>query len=175
MKVHWKRVVADEGHILKNPKAKSRFASPLATNLSPVTKAFANLQAERRWIATGTPIVNSPTDLGTLLACTRVCTPLDKPEFFKSLVLRPLRGGSAEAGRLLQGIVGQVLLRRTKDTVDADGRRIVELPPIEYYQCEVQLDPETRKTYDEVLEVSKQRFEESLRTGEVGERRSSTC
>lgn len=23
MKVHWKRVVADEGHILKNPKAKS--------------------------------------------------------------------------------------------------------------------------------------------------------
>lgn len=133
-----------------------------------MTKAFAALQAERRWIATGTPIVNSPTDLGTLLACTRVCAPLDKPEFFKSLVLRPLRGGSTEAGRLLQGIVGQVLLRRTKDTVDADGRKIVELPPIEYYQCEVQLDPETRKTYDEVLEVSKQRFEESLRTGEVG-------
>lgn len=23
MKVHWKRVVADEGHVLKNPKAKS--------------------------------------------------------------------------------------------------------------------------------------------------------
>ncbi|EJT45195.1 hypothetical protein A1Q1_06427 [Trichosporon asahii var. asahii CBS 2479] len=167
MKVHWKRVVADEGHILKNPKAKSKFEWPSRTNSPPVTKAFANLQAERRWIATGTPIVNSPTDLGTLLACTRVCTPLDKPEFFKSLVLRPLRSGSAEAGRLLQGIVGQVLLRRTKDTVDAEGRKIVELPPIEFYQCEVQLDPETRKTYDEVLEISRQRFEESLRTGEV--------
>ena len=25
MKVHWKRVVADEGHILKNPKAKSMY------------------------------------------------------------------------------------------------------------------------------------------------------
>lgn len=29
MKVHWKRVVADEGHILKNPKAKSKLSCAL--------------------------------------------------------------------------------------------------------------------------------------------------
>lgn len=140
-----------------------------------MTQAFCALQAERRWIATGTPIVNSPTDLGTLLACTRVCAPLDRAEFFKARVLRPLRAGSQEAGRLLQGIVGQVLLRRTKDTVGADGERIVQLPPIEYYQCEVALDPDTRRTYDAVLAASKRLFEESLRSGEVGPPLSKLC
>lgn len=30
MKVKWKRVVADEGHVMKNPKAKSRCRVPIA-------------------------------------------------------------------------------------------------------------------------------------------------
>jgi hypothetical protein len=38
--VQWKRVVADEGHVLKNPKAK-------------MTMAFRDLPAERRWVCTG--------------------------------------------------------------------------------------------------------------------------
>jgi hypothetical protein len=57
-------------------------------------QAFAALKAERRWVATGTPIVNSPGqlwdscnprgklilpgDLGSLLTCLRVCKPLDQ-------------------------------------------------------------------------------------------------
>lgn len=64
--VHWKRIVADEGHVLKNPRTKSAFPRQEAGRGPelPLTfsamQAFAALEAERRWIATGTPIVNSP-------------------------------------------------------------------------------------------------------------------
>lgn len=132
-----------------------------------MTKAFASLDAERRWVVTGTPIVNAPNDLGSLLTCIKVCAPLDQHQYFRSLVLRPLKAGSPEGGRLLQAIVGQTLLRRTKDTKDKEGNKLVALPPIEYYQCPVKLDPKTRDIYDVVMKESVRRFKESIDSGEV--------
>ncbi|EIW70483.1 hypothetical protein TREMEDRAFT_60987 [Tremella mesenterica DSM 1558] len=152
-KVKWKRVVADEGHQLKNPKAR-------------MSQAFVALEAEKRWVCTGTPIVNSPADLGSLLSCLHICAPLDQPAYFKSLLLRPLRNGDSNAGKLLQALVGQILLRRTKDSRDAHGNRLVELPPIEYFQCPVKLDEDTRKLYDEIRAASARRLQEGMQTGE---------
>jgi SWI/SNF-related matrix-associated actin-dependent regulator of chromatin subfamily A3 len=84
--VQWRRIVADEGHVLKNPK-------------SQMTLAYAGLKAARRWICTGksplnpltsgTPIVNSPADLGSLLTCIQVCKPLDQVGPPKTLLTRP--------------------------------------------------------------------------------------
>ncbi|WVF71338.1 hypothetical protein IAT40_006141 [Kwoniella sp. CBS 6097] len=153
LKVRWKRVVADEGHVLRNPKAK-------------MTQAFASLQAERRWVCTGTPIVNSSSDLGSLLTCLKICKPLDQPEYFKSLLLRPLKRGDSKAAQLLQALVAQILLRRTKDSKDTKGKKLVELPGIEYFRCAIKLDDETRKLYDEILEGSRRKFQEAMRTGE---------
>ncbi|OCF32964.1 DNA repair protein Rad5 [Kwoniella heveanensis BCC8398] len=153
LKVKWKRVVADEGHVLRNPKAK-------------MTQAFASLQAERRWICTGTPIVNSSGDLGSLLTCLKICKPLDQPEYFKSLLLRPLKRGDPKAAQLLQALVAQILLRRTKDSKDAKGKKLVELPGIEYFRCTIKLDYDTRQLYDEILEGSRRKFQEAMRTGE---------
>ncbi|WVW84111.1 hypothetical protein I302_106140 [Kwoniella bestiolae CBS 10118] len=152
-KVKWKRVVADEGHVMRNPKAK-------------MTQGFAALQADRRWICTGTPIVNSPSDLGSLLTCLRICKPLDQPDYFKTLLLRPLKRGDPTAARLLQALIGEVLLRRTKESKDAKGNKIIELPGIEYFRVGVKLDEETRKVYDEILEGSRQRFQEAIETGQ---------
>jgi SWI/SNF-related matrix-associated actin-dependent regulator of chromatin subfamily A3 len=134
-----------------------------------VIQAFAALPADRRWIATGTPIVNSPSDLGSLLTCLRVWKPLDQAQYFKSLLLRPLKTGQPQAGKLLQALVGQVLLRRTKDSKDASGRSLVSLPSIEYFQVPVPLDQETRTLYDELHEISRNKFQEALRTGQVGD------
>ncbi|ORY32870.1 SNF2 family N-terminal domain-domain-containing protein [Naematelia encephala] len=151
--IKWKRVVADEGHVLKNPRAK-------------MTQAFVAVEAERRWVCTGTPIVNSPADLGSLLTCLKVCKPLDQDQYFKSLLLRPLRNGSAAAGKLLQALVGQILIRRTKETKDAAGSRLVELPPLEFFQVPIELDDETRTVYDEVQAACANKFQETLRSGE---------
>ncbi|CAD6586976.1 MAG: hypothetical protein TREMPRED_004617 [Tremellales sp. Tagirdzhanova-0007] len=156
--VIFKRLVADEGHVLRNPRAK-------------MSQAFCALRAERRWICTGTPIINSPghlrpADLGSLLSCLQVCAPLDQPQYFKSLLLRPLKNGEAAAVRLLQALVGEILLRRTKDSRNSSGHRLIELPAIEYFQCPIQLDSITRQLYDELRSASAVKFQEALQTGE---------
>jgi SWI/SNF-related matrix-associated actin-dependent regulator of chromatin subfamily A3 len=108
----------------------------------------------------------------------KICKPLDQvsshgrpqahfqAEYFKSLLLRPLKNGAPEAGKLLQALVGQSLLRRTKDSRDASGRLLVTLPPIEHFQVPVALDEATRGLYDEMYAVSRERFQKALLSGE---------
>lgn len=70
-----------------------------------MAQSVKELQAELRWVVTGTPIINSasvgsvyflPTisefsqDLSSLLSFLRVFRPLDDPEYFKRLLTRPL-------------------------------------------------------------------------------------
>jgi SWI/SNF-related matrix-associated actin-dependent regulator of chromatin subfamily A3 len=71
------------------------------------------------------------------------------------------------AANTLQAIVGQSLLRRNKDSRNAQGEKLVELPPIDFFECIIPLDEETRALYDEISEVSRTRFDNTLRTGEV--------
>lgn len=78
-----------------------------------------------------------------------------------------MRNGDPEAGKLLQAVVGQILLRRTKESKDASGKKIIELPPVEFFQCPIKLDAGTRALYDEIAEASRRRLENAMRTGEV--------
>ncbi|KAG5353743.1 hypothetical protein C0989_002526 [Termitomyces sp. Mn162] len=87
--VSWKRIVLDEGHTIRNPKTK-------------IAKAVCGLTAQRRWVLTGTPIINSPRDLGSLLTFLQICRPLDNEEFFKRLLLRPLKDGDPAGAELLR-------------------------------------------------------------------------
>jgi SWI/SNF-related matrix-associated actin-dependent regulator of chromatin subfamily A3 len=56
--IEWFRVILDEAHVIKNSAARQ-------------TKAVIALNAERRWVVTGTPIQNSSFDLYTLMAFLR--------------------------------------------------------------------------------------------------------
>ncbi|KAG8798751.1 hypothetical protein FRC17_007336, partial [Serendipita sp. 399] len=87
--VNWKRLVLDEGHTIRNSKTKMAMS------------CYA-LNAERRWIISGTPIINNPSDLGSLLRFLRICNPLDNPEYFKRLISRPLGKHDPDAAELLK-------------------------------------------------------------------------
>ena len=91
-----------------------------------------------------------------------------QPQYFKSLLSRPLKHGEAAAVRLLQALVGEILLRRTKNSRDLSGHHLIKLPSIEYFQCPVQLDSTTRQLYDELRSASAIRFQEGLPAREVG-------
>lgn len=139
--------------------------------LIAVTQAFTALQAERRWICSGTPMINSPRDLGSLLRCLHLCSPLDRIRDFTSMILKPLLAeneGYGEAKRLLQAIVDQIMIRRTKESLDKDNKPLVALPPIKFTRCLVALDEATRKIYDEVQAESARRFREQIKTEGVG-------
>ncbi|ORY75046.1 SNF2 family N-terminal domain-domain-containing protein [Leucosporidium creatinivorum] len=148
MQVAWKRVVLDEGHIIKNPKAK-------------VSKAACALNAYSRWVCTGTPIINSPSDLGSLLTFLRSCEPLSSPDLFKRLLLRPLASGDANGIRILKSVMSSISLRRTKE-MSKDGVPLVKLPKIDFFVVSIELGKEQRQAYETVAEESKRYLKEFL-------------
>ncbi|KAF9650574.1 hypothetical protein BDM02DRAFT_3164771 [Thelephora ganbajun] len=150
--IPWKRIIIDEGHQIRNPSTKAAVA-------------VSALTAERRWVLTGTPILNSPKDLGSLLTFLKTCRPLDRPEFFNQLILRPLKYGEPTGAELLRGIMTQICIRRTKEMQDSVGNSLVPLPPVDMIVVPVALDPKARELYDAVEEASRGKVEGLLRTG----------
>ncbi|GAA5983297.1 hypothetical protein JCM10908_000229 [Rhodotorula pacifica] len=132
--IKWRRVVLDEGHLVKNPKAK-------------MSRACAELKAERRWILTGTPILNSAADLGAMLCFLKLCKPLDEPEKWRQYVSK---ASDEKRAKLLRAIVLSTTLRRTKDMVDTKGKPLITLPELTYYKHEVELQGEPLQLYQEV-------------------------
>lgn len=159
-----------------------------------MSRACIGLTGERRWVVSGTPIVNGAKDLGTILSFLKICKPLDEPEQFKKLVgksidpppcvrhsccrltycllaVRKLAGGAGAS--ILQSIMTHSCLRRTKEMEDDQGRRLVPLPPVNFYMLKVDLHKEDREAYDMAMNASRQRFEEFIeneRTGSVSAR-----
>ncbi|KAF8345940.1 SNF2 family N-terminal domain-containing protein [Amanita rubescens] len=150
--VQWKRIILDEGHTIRNSKTKT-------------SKAICALNAQRRWILSGTPIVNSPNDLGSLLAFLQICQPLDNEDFFKRLLLRPLRYGRTEGAELLRALMSQICIRRTKEMQDSQGNPLIILPPVEMIRVPVTLNDEARRLYDKVEAAAQQRLTAILNEG----------
>ncbi|EDR08813.1 SNF2 superfamily protein, partial [Laccaria bicolor S238N-H82] len=150
--VNWKRIILDEGHVIRNPKTK-------------MARAVVALNADRRWVLTGTPIINSPRDLGSLLTFLQICRPLDNEDFYKRLLLRPLKNGEAAGVELLRALMSHICIRRTKEMQDANGLPLIPLPPVEMIKVPVALNEEARRLYDEVQRVSQQRFENFINRG----------
>ncbi|EGO00039.1 hypothetical protein SERLA73DRAFT_167889 [Serpula lacrymans var. lacrymans S7.3] len=144
--VKWKRVVLDEGHNIRNPKTK-------------MAKAVCKLTAQRRWVLSGTPIINSPRDLGSILTFLQICRPLDNEDFYKRLLLRPLKDGDPVGAELLRALMSHICIRRTKEMQDSEGNYLVPLPPVEMTLVPVTLNDEARALYDAVEQVSQQKVE----------------
>jgi len=64
LQVAWGRIILDEAHTIRNPKAQ-------------VSQAVCRLRAARRWIVTGTPVQNKELDIYALLRFLRV-SPFDQ-------------------------------------------------------------------------------------------------
>ncbi|KAJ3534925.1 hypothetical protein NMY22_g6710 [Coprinellus aureogranulatus] len=149
MNIPWKRVILDEGHVIRNPKTK-------------MAQAVVALNADKRWILSGTPIINSPRDLGSMLTFLKICRPLDNEDFFKRLLLRPLKNGEPSGAELLRALMSHICIRRTKEMQDANGVPLIPLPPVEMIRVPVTLTEEVRSLYDQIESISANRFERIL-------------
>jgi len=138
-KVSWGTIVVDEAHRIKNRKAQQ-------------TKAIKKLNAPMKLLLTGTPIINRPDELWSLL---NFLFPKDKRytsywRWFNEHVLAVPRpwGGFDILGvrdpkgfrKSLQGII----IRRTKADV------LPDLPEKTYTTVPIDLGPEQRKAYDQM-------------------------
>lgn len=86
-----------------------------------------------------------------MMTFLKVCQPLDGEDFFKRLLLRPLKNGdpagaellrvrptpslhstygSSRADDLAQALMSHICIRRTKEMQDANGVPLIALPPV---------------------------------------------
>lgn len=129
--VHWRRIVLDEGHQIRNPNSKR-------------ARAACGLEGSSRWILTGTPIVNKLDDLYSLIKFLRLRGGLEQREIFSGTLLRPLKAGKEEAEILLKALMSTLCLRRMKsfDWIN------LKLPTITSHQYPIEFLPEEKEKYD---------------------------
>ncbi|XP_045179859.2 helicase-like transcription factor isoform X2 [Mercenaria mercenaria] len=139
-KVKWLRIVLDEGHAIKNPSAQQ-------------TKAILELDAQRKWVLTGTPIQNSMKDLWSLINFLKV-NPFTDKQWWRRTIERPLEKGDESALKRVQHLMGHLALRRTK-TQEVNGKPLVELPERKVYIEHVKLSEDEKKVYDSMQNEGK--------------------
>ncbi|KAI8935986.1 hypothetical protein NX059_007489 [Plenodomus lindquistii] len=129
--VKWRRVILDEGHNIRNPKAKK-------------TIAITNLLAQSRWTLTGTPIINNLKDLYSQVRFLRLSGGLDSFEIFHGAIMRPVLGGDPHGNKILQLLMHSVCLRRKKEMSFIDLR----LPPLSEYVHKIKFHAHEQEKYD---------------------------
>ncbi|CAD5122145.1 DgyrCDS10593 [Dimorphilus gyrociliatus] len=132
--IEWRRIVLDEGHVIRNYKTES-------------AKGVCNLTAKYRWILTGTPIQNNLVDMYSLLKFLRF-SPFDEYELWKRQVQN-------YGTKRLNVIVKAILLRRTKQQTDNNGQPLVNLPEKTIKIHKLTLSERERKIYDHIFQKSK--------------------
>lgn len=129
--IHWRRVVLDEGHTIRNPRSKGALAA-------------CNLRADSRWTLTGTPIINSLRDLYSQIRFLRLSGGLEDLAVFNSVLIRPLSYGDPEGTSLLQTMMAAICLRRRKDMSFVNLR----LPPLRSHVLRVKFHPHEQEKYE---------------------------
>ncbi|POW04855.1 hypothetical protein PSTT_10095, partial [Puccinia striiformis] len=152
-KVDWYRIILDEGHNIKNRNAQA-------------SKACYNLSGRRRWVLSGTPIVNRLEDLASLLHFIRL-EPWGNFSFYRSFVTIPFSKKDPKALVVVQTIIESILLRREKKMKDLNGQPIVSLPPKQVDLAYLELNRKERMVYDMVYNNAKSEYMEYLGQGTV--------
>jgi len=129
--VHWRRVVLDEGHTIRNPRSKASIAA-------------CALRADSRWTLTGTPIINTLKDLYSQVRFLGLSGGLEDLAMFNSVLMRPLNNGEPEARLLLEALMGTICLRRRKD-MDFINLR---LPPMTSRVLRIKFHPHELEKYN---------------------------
>ncbi|XP_062519488.1 transcription termination factor 2-like [Corticium candelabrum] len=102
-KLYWRRVILDEGHTIKNHKTSTAIAA-------------CSLEADHRWILTGTPLQNDLLDMYSLIKFLRVA-PFSELGVWKNHV----SVNSSAGFQRLDVLVKSLLLRRTKDQIQTSA------------------------------------------------------
>lgn len=132
-------VMFDEAHYLKNPKAKR-------------TKACLNIFARRSFLITGSPLLNHVNELWALLERIQ---PNNWGTYHQFVNKYCVFGGfkdkqivGVKNEKKLTTELQNVMIRRLK-------KDVLDLPEVQYIDRVVELDPQQRKYYDEILKELK--------------------
>ncbi|AMD21769.1 HFL087Cp [Eremothecium sinecaudum] len=158
--VEYFRIVIDEGHTIRNRNTKT-------------FKAILDLAGKRRWVLTGTPIINKLDDLYSLVKFLRL-DPWSQIGYWKQFISDPFEKRNYKVALdVMQVILGAVMLRRTKSMRDNNGLPLVELPPKEVIVEQVQFNEFEDKLYKDFLHAAENSVNEGLEKGDLLKRYST--
>lgn len=159
--VKFLRVILDEGHNIRNRSTKT-------------AKAVYNLDADRRWVLTGTPIINRLEDIFSLLHFLQL-KPWSYHTLWKHCISIPFESGKDidVASDLLKSILDPVLLRRTKNQRDSNGQLLVTLPSKEVTIERINFNQKEQVIHNWLKEKAVNSFNENFKSGMIFKNYSS--
>lgn len=144
MQIDWKRVILDEAHIVRNHKSQGSLA-------------VCDLQADKRWALSGTPIQNRAMDVYSILRFLK-CSPFDDLRVWR----RWVDNRNAAGYERLATVMKTLMLRRTKQELIQKGDLQMTLPEKFIEEIVVKLDPQEQQVYEKVLIYSRTLFAQFL-------------
>lgn len=148
------RIILDEGHTIRN-------------RMTRTSKAVIALRSSRKWILTGTPIINRLNDLFSLVQFLNL-EPWSHINYWNRYISVPFEKGKYEqAFDVINAVLEPVLLRRTKNMKDIDGEPLVSLPPKEVVVEKFDLSPVENRVYQSLLKDAENSVKEGLAKGDL--------
>ncbi|KAG9233775.1 putative DNA repair protein rad-5 [Amylocarpus encephaloides] len=148
------RVILDEAHHIKNRQSKT-------------AKACYEIEADHRWVLTGTPIVNRLEDLFSLVRFLRV-EPWSNFSFWRTFITVPFESKNfMRALDVVQTVLEPLVLRRTKDMKTPTGEALVPLPPKTIKIVNIELSDSEREIYDYIFTRARRTFQATVEAGTV--------
>lgn len=138
--IKWKRIILDEGHVIRNHKSKQ-------------SEAMCKLFGKYRWVMTGTPIHNKEFDIYATIKFLK-CPPFSDLLYWKRYI--EVNKGKESSPRV-QVLLQAILLRRTKDQLVLSGE-MDSLPTKTVTQFDVTMSTEERKIYSKFMAYSQTIF-----------------
>ncbi|KAL8142787.1 LOW QUALITY PROTEIN: hypothetical protein V2J09_015819 [Rumex salicifolius] len=152
-KVNWHRIVLDEAHTIKAWKTQT-------------AKAVFELSSHCRWCLTGTPLQNNLEDLYSLICFLKV-EPWCNWTCWRDQIQKPYESNDPRGLSWVKAILKPLMLRRTKETKDKDGRLILELPPTDIQTIVCKQSEAEKDFYMALFKSSKVQFDQFVAQGRV--------
>lgn len=152
--VDFYRVIIDEGHTIRN-------------RATATSRAVMELTSKCRWILTGTPIINRLDDLYSLVKFMDL-QPWSQIGYWKSFISDPFENRNfKQAFDVVNAILDPVLLRRTKQMKDIDGKPLAELPEKEIIIEKLYLNKSQECIYKHLLGIAENTVKVGLARGDL--------
>ena len=162
----WYRVILDEAQCIKNKETQS-------------SKGAHQIVATYRWCLTGTPMMNSISELYSLFRFLRIKPYHDYTKFNQSFYFltakNTVRAPDEERQKQMQrlrAVLKATMLRRMKDSL-IDGKPILNLPPKSEVITHVVFSEEEQNFYKQLESNAQVQFNKYLRAGTVGKNYSN--
>ncbi|KAH3675427.1 hypothetical protein WICMUC_002716 [Wickerhamomyces mucosus] len=147
------RVVLDEGHNIRN-------------RMNKTTKACYDLRVSRKWLLTGTPIINRLDDLYSLIKFLEL-EPWSHISYWNTFVTTPFEQKKyKQALDVVQSILDPILLRRTKN-MKKNGKALVELPSKEVNIERIKFSPKEQNLYNWFLAQAESSVKAGIKRGDI--------